>query len=278
MSMAARDGAGGGTGSARRWRERCLCSFLRHERMAVATALAESQHHGAQRQKTARAGREARDALHGEVPEAPLPQGGSRPPCLGEPWGPQVGMLRHTLEHMAEICPFVQILDAPVPQTGNQLLEVFRLLDTQTPVEQVIAVPKISLDCLPQRLVDRQVRVLLRLPRRTLTFQLRDVEGLAVKVLKVFTQDRIQQRLMANRLLTSQSPVAAFTILMLQLHPQYRVMSLGKGFFRTFHRLKKVRMSPGVRVQGCTRTRARGPPRSMRLTRWQGAKLDARRR
>ena len=45
--MAARVDAGGGTGCARRWRERHLCSFLRHERMAVAMALAQSQHHSA---------------------------------------------------------------------------------------------------------------------------------------------------------------------------------------------------------------------------------------
>ena len=54
--MAARDDAGGGTGSARRLRQRRLRSHLRHERMAVAMALAESTHHSAQRQKTARAG------------------------------------------------------------------------------------------------------------------------------------------------------------------------------------------------------------------------------
>ena len=69
--------AGGGTGSARRRRERRLRSMLRHERMSVAMALAESTHHGAQREKTARAGGEARVVLHGHVPEAPLPS------CLG---------------------------------------------------------------------------------------------------------------------------------------------------------------------------------------------------
>ena len=66
--MAARVDEGGGTGCARRRRERRLRSHLRHEQMAVAMA-------SAQRQKTARAGGEARDALHGHVPEAPLPQG-----------------------------------------------------------------------------------------------------------------------------------------------------------------------------------------------------------
>ena len=67
--MAERGDVGGGTGSARRWRERRLRSFLRQERMIVAMALAESTHHGAQRQKTARAGEGVRVELHGEDPE-----------------------------------------------------------------------------------------------------------------------------------------------------------------------------------------------------------------
>ena len=73
--MASRDDAGGGTGSARRRRERRLRAYLKYARMSVAMALAKSTHHSAQRQKTARAGGEARDALHGHVPVAPLPQG-----------------------------------------------------------------------------------------------------------------------------------------------------------------------------------------------------------
>ena len=43
--MAARDDAAGGTSCARRRRERRLRSMLRHERMAVAMALAEALHH-----------------------------------------------------------------------------------------------------------------------------------------------------------------------------------------------------------------------------------------
>ena len=69
LAMAERDDAGGGTGSARRRRERRLRSFLRHERMSVAKALAESTHHSAQRQKTARAGERARVELYGDDPE-----------------------------------------------------------------------------------------------------------------------------------------------------------------------------------------------------------------
>ena len=59
---------------------------------------------------------------------------------------PSVRAQRHVVEQLADIAPIVQILDSPVPQTSEQLLEVFRLLDTQMPVE-----PKISLDRIPQR-------------------------------------------------------------------------------------------------------------------------------
>ena len=51
--IAARDDAGGGTGSARRRRERRLRAYLKSARMSVAVALAECQHHSAQRQRTA---------------------------------------------------------------------------------------------------------------------------------------------------------------------------------------------------------------------------------
>ena len=55
---------------------------------------------------------------------------------------------------MADICPFVQILDAPVPQKVEQLADFFKGLDSHVPV-QVIEVPKISQDIIPYRSVDR---------------------------------------------------------------------------------------------------------------------------
>ena len=48
--MAARDDAGGPTGSARRRRERRLRAHLKCARMSVAMAFAESQNHSAVRQ------------------------------------------------------------------------------------------------------------------------------------------------------------------------------------------------------------------------------------
>ena len=76
MMMAAHDAQGGGTGSARRRRERRLRSMLRHERMSVAMALAEKLHHSAQRPEMARAGGGARVEVHGRVPEDAPPPGG----------------------------------------------------------------------------------------------------------------------------------------------------------------------------------------------------------
>ena len=85
----------------------------------------------------ARAGGEARDALHGHVPEAPLLQG---------------RFLRHVVEHLSELAPLVQILDVPVPQMVDQSPDIeqfFRALSTDP--EQVIEVPKILPFDVPMR-------------------------------------------------------------------------------------------------------------------------------
>ena len=44
---------------------------------------------------------------------------------------PSVRAQRHVVEQLADIAPMVQILDSPEPQMVAQLLEVFRLLETQ---------------------------------------------------------------------------------------------------------------------------------------------------
>ena len=87
--------------------------------------------------------REEHQALRGQTRLHP----GMRPALLVEV-PPQGRLVRHFAEHMAELAPLVQILDAPVPLLEEQLVDVFnifRLIDTQTPVEQVIEVPEISL-------------------------------------------------------------------------------------------------------------------------------------
>ena len=154
VPMAACSDAGGGTGSARRRRERRLHAYLRYPRMSVAMALAECQHHSAQRPKKARAREEEREvhytaAFRTTVPP-PEPElfdlfeepCGERPDLLLEPQGPQTGVQRHIVEHLADLAAMVQILDVPVPQKGEELADILKLVDT--PVEQVFAVPKIS--------------------------------------------------------------------------------------------------------------------------------------
>ena len=73
-----------------------------------------------------------------------------RPAALLEP-RPQGSVQWHIALHIVDILPYVQILDVPVPQMGGQLVEFMQHLDTSILDEQVIAVPKIFLDRIPQR-------------------------------------------------------------------------------------------------------------------------------
>ena len=150
------------TGSARRRRERRLRSMLRHERMSVAMALAEKLHHSAQQTKyTAkfRVTPPPQPVLFSLYDEEP---GGGRPEALVEP-RPQARVQRHTVEHITDlvrVAPMVQILDAPVPQTGDQLPDILSFFGALMPdPEQVIEVPKILLDDVPMRAADRDTQL-----------------------------------------------------------------------------------------------------------------------
>ena len=101
-----------------------------------------------------------RAELHGEDPGPPTPQPElfslyeekarrGRPGLVTDP-GPHGRVERHTVDHVDEFCPYVQILDVLVPQLGDQVVEVLRMFDVPS-VEQVIAVPVISSDWVPQR-------------------------------------------------------------------------------------------------------------------------------
>ena len=52
----------------------------------------------------------------------------------------------------------VKVLDTPVPQLGDRVVELLQKIDAPALVEQVIAVPKISLDRVPQRSMCRRSR------------------------------------------------------------------------------------------------------------------------
>ena len=124
-------------------------------------ALAESQHHTSRGQKTARAGGGVRDAVHGQVPEALLPQEPSTQhfsldddDSVPELWGsrstvrPQERVQRHAVEQIGDSAPFL-------PLMGEQLVVVYKLLDVMVP-EQVIAVPKIFVGDIPPRRLCRE--------------------------------------------------------------------------------------------------------------------------
>ena len=92
--------------------------------------------------------------LTATIQENPTPQpelfqlfeeepGGSRPPCLGELWGPQERVQLRVVEQLADVVPMVQILDIPGPQGWDQLVASLLHFDTPIP-EQVTEVPKIS--------------------------------------------------------------------------------------------------------------------------------------
>ena len=161
------------SGVARRRRQRRLRSMLRHERMTVAMALAEFSHHSSRGQRMARAGVWGHEQNYtAKVRKPPTPQpelfsleeepGDCLPAPLSEVAGRQEKVVRHVLEDLGSVCPFVQILDLPVPHRMDHLAELLnleedvldagRLVDRffQVP-ELVIEVPKISLDVIPLR-------------------------------------------------------------------------------------------------------------------------------
>ena len=100
-------------------------------------ALAESTHHSAQRQKTARAVGEARVALHGRVPDAVSPPTVSSHPAWVSRGGHRDQDQLRTMEQAATYAPVDQILNVPVPQISVvQLADVMRFFDTLLPVPE----------------------------------------------------------------------------------------------------------------------------------------------
>ena len=160
----------GGTGSARRRRERRLRQHWRHEQLTLQMLLATYQHHAAPRgQTTARSGEwgselnytatfrrtpppQAAGAQYfamdvDEVPAA----GGSRPDRLAPVSGPQERVLRHTVEQAGDVVPGLPALDAPVPQMVDKLEDVLKIVDLFVPAQE-IEVPRISSpSCPPPR-------------------------------------------------------------------------------------------------------------------------------
>ena len=259
---------------------------------------------------------------------------------LLEPQGPQAGVQRHTAVHIVDILPYVQILDVPVPQLGEELVDFMQKLDTLTP-EQFIEVPQLSHDSIPQRSALRRPQMaeqLVEVPtvlsyallQQHAAEQIIDIpvpgsggggggglqgfsSGQNSTARLVEQNNDIQVRRCRRRsqgglpgshpgqgstagvseqiddipirggpqgFLPKQGmqlrtveqiveiPVHAgggphLLILGLQAHPHFRVMSLGIGIYARLHWMSEVRVPPGVRVRGCTDTRAHGRWRLM---------------
>ena len=144
-------------GAAQRRRERQLRAFHRHEVLSVKMALATALH-SAQRVEVPREVEEHETYVGPRAQKTPPP--GMRPASLAEPQGAQERVKRHTVEQFGVLAPTVQILDAPVPQSGDQLLETFK----NDVVEPVIEVPKIILlDYTPLRAVPREPQMVEQL-------------------------------------------------------------------------------------------------------------------
>ena len=130
-------------GSVVRRRERRLRSFWRHEQMAIQMALAAVTHHSFQVGT-------AHDALRSQ--KVVTSAGGRRPPPLVEV-RPSVRAQRHVVEHLlGDLAPMVQVIDAPVPQTVDDVLGFCRLMDLPV-AEQAIKVPFFSSSSCSSRVV-----------------------------------------------------------------------------------------------------------------------------
>ena len=139
------DRAHGSSGSAKRRRERRLRSMLRHERMSVAMALAESTHHSSRGLKTAGAGVWVHELNYSATirdPPTPQPELFSLPDRLSEV-RPQDRDLRRTVDQFVGAVPGFPALNVPVPQMVDQPLVLLAAFDVLVP-EQVIEVPKMS--------------------------------------------------------------------------------------------------------------------------------------
>ena len=191
--------------------------------------------------------------------------GGSRPDRLAGV-RPQERVQQHFVDQFVDTAPALPILHVPVPLMGEQLVEVLRFFDTLCPVaEQVIDVPKISLEDIPVRRLCREPQLVEQL-----------VEVPTVVSYSSLLQRTVEQHVdipvprgrgrLAN--LQGSSPGQSSTAFVEQIidipggglqgfRPGSPASSFhspaesdddadkaGTGVFALFHRLKKVRRSP----------------------------------
>ena len=238
--------------------------------MSLAAALAAASHHSAQQYGAPRGQKLATRLLPG-----------MRPARLSEVL-PQVGLQRHTVEQRFVHTLYVQILDALVPQKVEQLVDFFKDLDSHVPV-QVIEVPKISQDIIPQRSVDfvpQMAEQLVEVPTLLSVAVLQQRTAVQLASIPV-PRGRGQGFLPVQRstAISSSGKRISERIVEQIVNISPPGVGLGQGssssagpadedftgFFRTFLRGKKVRVPPRVRVRSCPGRSAHGLRRLMVL-------------
>ena len=203
----------------------------------------------------------ARAELHGEGPEAPHTPAGALQP-LSEVAGRQGKVVRHVMEDLGSVCPFVQILDLPVPQMVGDVADTLRILDFPI-AEQVIEVPKISCSPCPSRslvpepqsaeqLVEvptvlSPTRIALRIAE-----QIVDTPVLRGRGHGSLTGQSATATLSSGRL-SSRSLTFLLVVALGRVRPHLLVLQMRilLGGFRTSPRGKKVRVPQRVRVRSC---------------------------
>ena len=124
-------------------------------------ALAEFSHHSSRGQRICRAGVWGHELNYtAKVRKPPTPQpelvsleeepGGWLPAHLSEVAGRQGMVERHVVEDLGELAPLVQILDLPVPQMVDNVVDALRI-PVRPMAVQVIEEPKILIDVIPAR-------------------------------------------------------------------------------------------------------------------------------
>ena len=185
---------------------------------------------------------------------------GGLPAPVSEVAGWQERVQRHAVEHLADLAPLVQILDAPVPQLVNNVLYAFRLLDRPI-AEQVIEVPKISCSPCPSRvpiLVPQIAEQLVEVP--TVLTPTRIALRIAEQIVdSPVPQGRVQGFLpeQSTTALTTLERISERTVEQIVDIPSGVGLGQGSsssapaeedfaGFFRTFPHGKKVRSAGQV--------------------------------
>ena len=272
-----------GDGAAKRRRLRRLRSWWRHEQQTVAAVLATYQHHSAH-------GDRGRPGQWGEretnytatllkmLPPRRLVPGTLRwmpgrtmgeAPAAGRPAPllevlPQERVQRRTAEQIVDPVAVVPLLHDTAPQMVEQLVDFLTPLDFPVP-EQVIDVPMIVCPPRAARTVSSpltfQYALGVELVDVFKVFSLGSIPPCLImvflEVFKVFTQDRVQQRVRSSSL-TFQFLMVARISKILVSH-RFLMKLLGKrfkGFLALFPGGKKVRKLVRTRGRNCSPSRA----------------------